>query len=94
MADRHNYRILEIDFSYDTTNNDLTDVDAITIYRGAASRVAGNGYKVLGFLLSNLVGGTKQGTGDTDLASNEVWIFLPEQNIPFNIIILDMAVAA
>ncbi len=94
MSDRGNYRILEIDFSYDSTNNDLTDVDLITLYRSGQSRSAGNGYSVLGFELSNLEGGTRQDTGGTDLASNEVWIFLPEQNIPFNVIVLDMAVAA
>lgn len=92
MSDRLNYRILEIDFTSDNSDNDIADVDAVTFYRDAQSRTAANGYSVVGFELSDLEGGTRQGTGGTDLASVEVWVWLPEQNFSFNVLVLDMAV--
>lgn len=89
MSDRLNYRILEIDFTTDNSDNDIADVDGITYYRDAQSRTAGNGYSVTGFQVSDGEGGTRQSTGGSDLASNEVWIWMPEQLPGFNVIVLD-----
>lgn len=52
MADRVNYRILEIDFTTDNSDNDIADVDGVTYYRSGQSRTAGNGFSVTGFELS------------------------------------------
>jgi hypothetical protein len=94
MSDRLNFRILEIDFTTDNSDNDIADVDAITYYRSAQSRTAGNGFSVTDFQLSDGEGGTKQSTGGTDLASNEVWIWMPEQLPGFNVIVMDQATQA
>lgn len=87
MADRLNYRILEIDFETDDSDNDIRDITAVTYFRSGQSRTAGNGFSVTP-QVSDLEGGTKQELNGADLASAEVWLWFGEQLPGFNIIVL------
>ena len=91
MSDRHNYRILEIDFTTDNSDDDIAEVDGLTFYRDHQSRKAGNGFSILGYELSDLEGGTKQSVGGSDLGSVEVWIWMPQQLPSPSVIVMDQA---
>ena len=89
--DRQNQRILEIDFTTDNSDNDIFDVDALTFFRSAQSRTAGNGFAV-DAQQSDLEGGTKSALNDGgDRASNEVWIWLSEQIPRVGVLVLSQA---
>ena len=89
--DRLNQRILDIDFTTSNAGNDIFDVDAVTFYRNAQSRTAGNGFSVAA-TASDGEGGTKRDMNfGGDHASNEVWIFLSQQIPRVGVIILDQA---
>lgn len=91
---RHALRILDIDFTTGTTNNDIFEVDALTFYRDAQSRSASLGFSV-DAVVSNLEGGTTQAlNAGVDLVSLEAWIWLSETIPPPSVIILDLATTA
>ena len=87
---RHALRILDIDFTTDNSDNDIADIDGLTFYRDAQSRSASNGFSV-DAVVSAGEGGTTQAFNGSDLASNEVWIWLSETIPPPSVIILDQA---
>ncbi len=86
--DRINQRILDIDFTTDNSDNDIADVDGVTFYRSSQSRTAGEGFAV-DVQVSDGEGGTKQSINGSDLASDEVWIWLSEQIPRIGVIVLD-----
>ena len=91
---RHALRILDIDFTTDNSDNDIADIDALTYFRDGQSRTAGNGFAVVDVEVSDGEGGTRQGLNGADLASNEVWIWLPQQLPTPSVIVLDQATQA
>ena len=90
--DRSSLRILDIDFLVDQSDDDIESVTALTFYRTAQSRSAGNGFS-LEFKASDGEGGTKV-AASASIATVEAWIWLSEQGVSPNVIVLDMAVTA
>ena len=86
---RAQLRILEIDFTTDDSDDDIESVDAITVYRDAQSRTAGNGYSVAAQAAAS-EGAAPSALG-TSLGSAEVWIYLGEQIPRPGVIVLDQA---
>ena len=87
--DRLNQRILQINYTKDDSDNDIFDIDALTFYRSAQSRTAGNGFAV-DAQQSALEGGAKTALNDGgDRASNEVWIWLSQQIPRIGVIVLN-----
>jgi len=93
MSDRLNYRILEIDFTVDQSDDDIEELDAVTYFRDAQSRTAGNGHAIVDVKASDGEGGTRVAV-NTSIGTVELWIWLPEQIPAPNVIVLDMAVTA
>lgn len=91
---RHALRILDIDYTYDNSEDNLFEVDALTFYRDAQSRSAGNGFSVDAVQSDGEGGALTDLNAGTDKGSTEIWIWLSETIPPPSVIILDHATQA
>ena len=87
MADRLNYRILEIELMTDNSDNDIEQIIGLTFYRDAQSKTASNGYSLLDVEVSAAEGGTRVALA-ASLGSSDVWIWLAEQMPTPSVIVL------
>lgn len=93
-ARHHAVRILDIDFTTDNSDNDIFEVDAVTYYRDAQSRAAGNGFVPDAQQSASEGGALSDLNAGADLATNEAWIWFSEAVPPVSVIILDQATQA